>query len=107
MDLEGLKSNTQAEVKKILLSHFPALKVPESAEFPTWAGQFIERVQEKVRENAATAFKAETETLEKQANHYKAILSETVSLCRHSTLVLYDQSCETSEFCLKFTRFNE
>lgn len=64
------------------MSHFPALKVPESSEFPTWAGQFIERVQEKVRENAQADFKVETETLEKQANHYKAILSETVSFCR-------------------------
>ena len=40
----------------------------------------VVEADKKVVETSSTDFKAETEQLEKQVNHYKAVLSETVRL---------------------------
>jgi hypothetical protein len=75
-----LKAAAQKELKNLLQSHFPEISISEEKDFTVWVKNFVAEVDKKVGEKSLTAdFKAETEQLEKQANHYKAILSETVS----------------------------
>ena len=79
-DVESLKAAAQKELKNLLQSHFPEISISEEKDFTVWVKNFVAEVDKKVGEKSSTAdFKAETEQLEKQANHYKAILSETVS----------------------------
>ncbi len=75
-----MKAAAQKELKNLLQSHFPEISISEEKDFTVWVKNFVAEVDKKVGEKSSTAdFKAETEQLEKQANHYKAILSETVS----------------------------
>ena len=78
-EVESLKIAAQAELKSLLQSHFPQVKVADSSDFKTWAKNFFAKIDEEAQaRESSSSNKSDTETLEKQANHYKAILSETV-----------------------------
>lgn len=89
--MESAKAGAQKEIKSLLQGHFVDVKVADSADFAAWSKTFLSAVDESLREKAAAAAAAsaaaaeakatsnvDIETLEKQANHYKSILAETV-----------------------------
>ena len=78
-EVESLKVAAQTELKSLLQSHFPQVKIADSSNFKTWAKNFFSKIEEEAQARESSSNKSDTETLEKQANHYKAILSETVS----------------------------
>ena len=79
--VESLKVAAQTELKSLLQSHFPRVKVADSSDFKTWAKNFFAKIEEEAAQarESSSDNKSDIESLEKQANHYKAILSETVS----------------------------
>ena len=80
-EVESFKIAAQTELKSLLQSHFPQVKVADSSDFKSWAKNFFAKIEEEAQaRESSSGNKSDTETLEKQANHYKAILSETVSL---------------------------
>ena len=78
-DVESAKCAVQNDLKILFQSQFADISVNDSGDFGVWSKSFLSAIEQKLQDASAVS-KSDVETLEKQANHYKTILAETVSV---------------------------